>query len=94
MNETTSFVYLKRNFYELCLEAFREIGTMFVSLDLLGQTNIIQTVTPFRYYPTTDVAEYAKHVCQKWAREIEKHKQTMTDQKMLIDPLEAVYHLL
>ena len=93
-NEETGFVYLKRNFYGLCLEAFREIGTMYVSMELMRKTQITKIITPFRHYPTSDIAHYVKHICQKWTKEIEKHKTTMTAPDMLIDPLDAVGHLL
>jgi len=94
VNEETGFIYLKRNFYGLCLEAFREIGTMFVSLELLAKTGVAKTIASFRSYPTADVASYASHVCRKWTEEIERHRQSMTSREMLTDPLDAVGHLL
>ena len=93
-NSETGFLYLKRNFYGLCLEALREIGTMFVSVDLIQKTGIAKILSSLRYYPTPDIAQYAAHICQKWMTEIEKHKQTMTSLDTLVDPLDAVGHLL
>jgi len=94
VNSETGFVYLRRNFYGLCLEAFREIGTMFVSLDLLDKTGVPRLIAAFGRYPAPDIAQYSMHICRKWTAEIAKHRQSMTSPEMLVDPLDAVGHLL
>eukprot|EP00210_Caulerpa_lentillifera_P000171 g166.t1 len=93
-NESLGFTYLKRNFYGLCLEAFREIGTMFISLELMKKSNIAKIMACFKNYPTSDIGNYAQCICARWDQEIRKHKEVMLSGEMLVDPMEAVAHLL
>lgn len=37
---------------------------------------------------------YAQYICVRWDEEIRRHKEAMTSSEMLVDPMEAVAHLL
>lgn len=40
------------------------------------------------------INSYAQYICARWDDEIRRHKEAMTSSEMLVDPMEAVAHLL
>ncbi|GMH41692.1 hypothetical protein BSKO_09602 [Bryopsis sp. KO-2023] len=71
----------------LCVEALKEIGTMYMPLKLMSKTGVLRTIVRLKSHPDKCIARYSSSVARDWEHMMLSHTETLLDPIYIRDPV-------
>lgn len=76
-----------RHWLRLCLEALKELGTMYMPLKLMAQSDVLKTVLKLGKHPNRSIARYSSFVAKQWQNSMVHHVRVLLDPDIMRDPI-------
>jgi len=70
-----------------CLEALKEVGSLYMPLKLMAKSGIMDTVDKLKAHPNSSIARYSTYITLQWRSQMLARCRVLLDPQILTEPV-------